>query len=269
MTCFVDRWMVEHPAWLPTEKGARRVVALPGRVLVDVELDRISVTALDGEDEDVEPSADVFSLPVGSPAGVPELADALGGLGAVGRLRNPSLWEAVATAILRQVIQAGQSKRLFRLLSATHGERVPLPDGDTYALFPTPETILDLPDEEFSALGLAFKREPLRAAARALLDHGDTWTTLAPADLLTALQSIPRVGPWTAGAAVADATGDWSLYPYGDLAVRTWAGRAAPSHTWFDTEAAFTVQWRHLADEHLSPLTLLTLAWGSHHGDIG
>jgi len=263
-----DRWMTEYPAWLSTEKGARRVLAVPGGlVLAEVEDDRLTLTGLGGQT--AEPAADVFSLPDGAAEEVPQLAKELAGLGRVGRLRNPCLWEALATGILRQVIRAGQAKKLYRQLCAAHGEQVELPDDGTFALFPTAETILGLSDVQFTELGLAFKRPALRAAATAYLEHGTTWSRLSWPALVDELQSVRRIGPWTAGAAVADYTNDWGLYPYADLAVRTWAGRAAPAHHWFHNERAFGTQWRHLAGEHLSTLTLLTLAWGSHHGDIG
>ncbi|WP_198152785.1 hypothetical protein [Pseudofrankia sp. DC12] len=268
MPLAADHWMTEHPAWLPTPDGAHRVCPLAGGlVLAQVTRGTLVLTALDGGD--TEPAADVFALPQGAADDVPELAKELTDLGRVGRLRNPSLWEALGTAILRQVIRAGQSKRLYRALCAAHGRRVTLPDGESYALFPTPETLLDLDDAQFTNLGLAFKRPVLRSAATAFIAHGDEWMRLSQPALVDELQAVRRVGPWTAGAAVADYTNRWDLYPYADLAVRTWARRAAPSHAWFDNERAFGAQWRHLADAHLSSLTLLTLAWGSQHGDIG
>ncbi|MBL7622446.1 MULTISPECIES: hypothetical protein [unclassified Frankia] len=268
MPLAADRWMTEYPAWLPTDTGVRRVLSLPGGpVLAEVSGDVLTLTALGASD--VEPAADVFGLADGAAGDVPELAKQLADLGQVGRLRNPSLWEALGTAILRQVIRAGQSKKLYRLLCATHGEQVALPDGSFYGLFPSAEAILGLTDVQFTELGLAFKRPALSAAATAYLEHGATWDRLSWPALVDELQSVRRIGPWTAGAAVADYTNDWGLYPYVDLAVRTWAGRAAPAHHWFHNERAFGTQWRHLAGEHLSALTLLTLAWGSRHGDIG
>ncbi|MDT3440851.1 MULTISPECIES: hypothetical protein [unclassified Pseudofrankia] len=268
MPLSADRWMIEHPAWLPTEKGAHRVCLLPsGAALAEVEHGALVLTALDGDE--TEPAGDVFTLPEGAATDVPELAKELTGLGQVGRLRNPSLWEALGTAIMRQVIRAAQSKALFRALCTIHGRQVTLPDGNSYALFPTAEKILELDDEQFSKMGLAFKRPVLRSAAAAYVTHGDDWARLSSSELVDELQSVRRVGPWTAGAAVADYTNRWDLYPYADLAVRTWVGRAAPSHFWFHNERAFGAQWRHLAGEHLSSLTLLTLAWGSQHGDIG
>lgn len=263
-----DRWMTEHPAWLPGENGAGRVFPLPsGPLLADVRGAHLTLTALGGGQ--AEPAADVFSLPEGAVGEVPELTKELAGLGRVGRFRNPSLREALATGILRQVIRAVQSKKLYRALCAAHGTQVMLPDGHTYGLFPAPETILELDDEQFTELGLAFKRTPLRAAAAAYLQHGETWQKLSPSDLVDRLQSVYRIGPWTAGAAVADYSNSWNLYPYADLAVRTWAGRAAPTHPWLHDERTFGAQWRHSAGDHLSTVTLLTLDWGSQYGDIG
>jgi DNA-3-methyladenine glycosylase II len=68
---------------------------------------------------------------------------------------------------------------------------------------------------------------------------------------------------------VTDWSNDWALYPYGDLAVRTWARRAAPSYPWPTDEATFGNTWRMFTRTHLSLATVLTLAWGNHHGDTG
>jgi DNA-3-methyladenine glycosylase II len=115
-------------------------------------------------------------------------------------------------------------------------------------------------------VGMAFKRAPLRAAATAFLTHRDKWLHLDPAILVDELQAVPRIGAWTAGAAVADWSGDFAWYPHSDLAVRTWARRAAPDHPWPDDEPSFGCLWRDLAGGHLHDLTLLTLAWGRLHG---
>jgi DNA-3-methyladenine glycosylase II len=212
---------------------------------------------------------DVFAWPNDVAGKVPEQATALSGLGSVARFRNADLWDAIGTAIIRQVIRAGQSRKLYRAFCKAYGERGELPNGGMYALFPTPEIVLGLSNDQFSSTGMAFKRRPLQAAAEAYLEQGRKWRELTPHALTHELQSVSRVGPWTAHAAVADWSNDWSLYPYADLAVRTWATRAAPSHDWPNDEPAFGRVWRALAGEHLSSLTLLTLAWGSQHGDIG
>ncbi|HEV8111558.1 MAG TPA: hypothetical protein VGR31_02200 [Planctomycetota bacterium] len=205
-------------------------------------------------------------MPKGLPADVPELAGKLSRLGAVGRFRNPSLWDALAIAVIRQVIRAGQAAVLYRAFCAAYGGRVDLGDEEV-ALFPSPEIVLGLTDRQFTSVGMAFKRRPLRAVAEAYLKYSSQWQHLSPAALVRELQRVSHVGAWTAGAAVADWSNDFALYPYADLAVRTWAGRAAPSYPWPVDEVGFGQLWRRIAGDHLSSLTLLTLAWGKHHGD--
>lgn len=190
--------------------------------------------------------------------------DRLQAAGTVARWRNPDVWDALATAIVRQVIRAGQARKLYRAFCESHGERVSTEDGDTW-LFPTPETVLAVSDAEFARLGLAFKARPLRAAAEAFLQFGQKWAELAPAVLVHEVQCVPRIGPWSAGAAVADLSNDYALYPYADLAVRTWAKCLAPERTWPESEASFARVWARLAGDQLSDWTLLTLAWGVHH----
>jgi DNA-3-methyladenine glycosylase II len=81
------------------------------------------------------------------------------------------------------------------------------------------------------------------------------------------VQAVPRIGPWTAGATVADLTNDYALYPFADLAVRTWVKRLAPGRLWPDSEPEFARLWAELAGEQLSAWTLLTLAWGARHAN--
>ncbi|WP_431981552.1 hypothetical protein [Streptomyces qinglanensis] len=84
---------------------------------------------------------------------------------------------------------------------------------------------------------------------------------------MKALASVHRIGLWTASAAAADVTGDFSVYSHCDLAVRTWAGRAAPDLQLPDNESAFAARWHSFTDHDrtcLHALTLFTLTWGAH-----
>jgi DNA-3-methyladenine glycosylase II len=93
----------------------------------------------------VGPEPGVFFLPASAAGDVPELARALGSLGRVARFRNPSLWDAVGTAIIRQVVRAAQAQAQYRALCAAHG--TPVRCGKmTGWLFPSPETVLGLGD---------------------------------------------------------------------------------------------------------------------------
>ena len=263
--------ITEHAAWRITQRGRYRVFALPdgGQWLVrvnDSELLSLRLITSSGE-----PRFDVFTLlqPEAMATEAPELFSALAALGTVARFRTSDLWEAIATAIIRQVVRAQQAKRLYRDFCQAHGQPTTHLNGEEYALFPAPETVLGLQDEQFARAGLTFKRRPLRAAAEAYLKNEAHWRDLPPDVLVQELQRIPRIGPWTAGAAVADYSNDFTYYPYADLAVRIWAKRAAPSYPWPDGDQAFGRLWRRLAGDQLATLTLLTLAWGSQHGDTG
>jgi DNA-3-methyladenine glycosylase II len=194
------------------------------------------------------------------------LRNSLTRVGAVTRWRTPDLWDAIATAIIRQVIRADQARLLHHRFRAAYGRRVASPHGDAH-LMPDAVMVANLPTEAFTSLGLSFKRRPLQDAAAAYLEQGAKWSELPPAQLVKELQTVPRIGPWTAGAAVADFSHDWTLYPYGDLAVRKWAAAAAPDVEWPNNEAGFAANWRKIAGDQLGPLTLFTLAWGASHGN--
>jgi AraC family transcriptional regulator of adaptative response / DNA-3-methyladenine glycosylase II len=82
-------------------------------------------------------------------------------------------------------------------------------------LFPTPEELLELPDEAFAMPGR--RRETLRTLARAMLDGltldsgSDRETTRA------ALLALPGIGEWTAGYISMRALGDPDVFLPTDL----------------------------------------------------
>jgi DNA-3-methyladenine glycosylase II len=263
--------MLDHPAWVLAEDGrARRAFRSAGAVWSVVCTPRaarighvVDVARVSG-DTDVPPAFDVVNPH--QLAGPDSICEPLRVDGPVGRVRNPDLWEALATSVIRQVIRAGQARKLYRKFCDVYGERVETAAGPA-SLFPTPETVLNLSDDEFATLGMKFFRRALRAVAEAYLKTGHNWAGLPATQLLVEIQTVPRIGPWTAGATVADVTNDYSLYPYADLAVRTWAQRLAPSVPWPETEREFGRTWQAMAGERLSDLTLLTLAWGVRHAN--
>lgn len=259
--------MLDHPSWLVNDDGlvcravrcessvwtvtCSPLLATGRTVRMHRESGHVGSPTLDVIDPDCLPADD-------------DVAVALRNAGVVARLRNPDLWDALVTSIVRQVIRAGQARKLYRTFCREHGEHVPTPAGTAH-LVPTPETVLELPDQEFARLGMAFKQRPLRAAAEAYLEFGAKWRMLEPGQLLVEVQQVPRIGPWTAGATVADVTNDYSLYPFADLAVRTWVKRLTSGRQWPEIEPEFARIWQELAGEYLSEWTLLTLAWGVSH----
>ncbi|MFC4009618.1 hypothetical protein ACFOY2_20495 [Nonomuraea purpurea] len=251
-------WMLDHPSW-NLHPQPTRAMRTPTAIWLIKATTTYDPILLHGEGAaprlEIYDPATLAELPL--PAG---LAHSLQGLNPIRRVTNADLWDALATAIIRQVIRAAQARTLYRALLDARGQPV-----DQAYLPPTAEQILAMTDQEFADLGMAFKHRPLQAAADAYLRHRDEWAAMPADALVKALQSVPRIGPWTAGAAVADHTGDFSLYPYDDLAVRTWARRADPASAWPHDELAFAARWRELAGPHLSTLTALTLSWGDHH----
>lgn len=193
------------------------------------------------------------------------LRGALDGLGEVHRLSNPWLWDAITSAMLRQIVQAAHARALYERWCSAFGAPLPVLPGALRPV-PDPRTVLGLSEAEFAGVGARLHRTGLRAAARAYLHEGVFWERLAPAELADALCKVERIGPWTARTAAADFTGDYSIYPHGDLAVRTWAAKAAPDVAWHTTDREFSAAWCAMArtPRELHTLTLLTLTWGSH-----
>jgi DNA-3-methyladenine glycosylase II len=249
--------MTDHPGWQRADGRWRRLfVSDDGRSWLVVLPDRDAVR---------RPGVATYALSAGVAEDQPELAAALTALSPVTRYATASLWDAIVAAIIRQVVRASQATLMYRAFCAAYGA-THCHDGMAESGVPTADVVAELSDDQFARTGMSFKRHALRAAARAYLDQGSGWSAATPTDLVGQLQTVPRIGPWTAGAAVADWTNDFALYPYDDLAVRTWAGRAAPQHRWPDDNAGFAREWRRLGGAHLGSLTALTLALGRNHG---
>ncbi|MFD6989174.1 hypothetical protein [Streptomyces sp. NPDC059943] len=259
----------DHPAWIETGSGARaRAVrtASGGVWVLSWDQEGPHMRCVQGA-EDAKPmfvTTDPSCLPSTVPA---ELRTGLDALGQTRRLANPWLWDAITTAILRQVVRAEQARKLYRAWCGAFGTTVESPAGEL-SLAPTAQGVLTLNDEQFTDVGAKFHRSVLQAAAAQYERDHIHWQRMESRDLVTALTSVPRIGPWTAAAAAADYTGDFSIYPHDDLAVRTWAAQIAPAHTWpGKKDKTFGPMWTAMAGSDrtaLHTLTLSTLTWGSH-----
>jgi DNA-3-methyladenine glycosylase II len=196
---------IDHPAWAagPDEHPARVVLhrGEPWLITCDgVGLHRHPLT-----DTTVEapPIGHAFATDLPEHAEATPLVAELATLGTVARVPNPWLWDAITTAILRQVVRAEQARKVYRRWCATHGRTLETPAG-ALSLPPDPATVLGLPDEAFAATGTRFHRTALRAAASAYTLRHEEWEQLPADDLVKALEEVERIGPWTASAAVAD-----------------------------------------------------------------
>lgn len=164
----VNHVMTDHPSWISTGDGAAFRAVRSGPAVWVLTCDPVAggyEATAEGRSRAGERSV-LDAIDPACLTGSGSVADRLRLAGTVGRWRNPDLWDALATAIVRQVIRAAQARKLYRRFCQEHGDQVLTPYGQA-ALFPTPETVLELPDAEYARLGLAFKCQPCCGRSRA------------------------------------------------------------------------------------------------------
>jgi 3-methyladenine DNA glycosylase/8-oxoguanine DNA glycosylase len=259
--------LTDHPAWTVRPDGTTCRLAIVGAEAWFVTWDGTELVVMELGGSVVNKTvAAVETLPEDLPPRAPSpLTTALAQLGTVHRLPSPTLWEAITSGLLRRIIRAPQARALYQRWITTYGPSWDTPAGVLHTV-PGPQTVLGLTKDQFATIGAALHHKALPAAAVAYLEHGKDWGQLPPDDLVKALQEVPGIGPWTAACAAADFTGDYSVYPHSDLAVRTWAAKAAPTALLSDDPRQFEAAWARWAPDRrqLHALTTYTLAWGIH-----
>jgi DNA-3-methyladenine glycosylase II len=138
--------------------------------------------------------------------------------------RRPWPWEALAWALVKQLIEAGQAARIQRRIVGRWGRRL---DGGPRALRdgPPPELSAARAPAELESVGLSAGRAiALRRVAREIAagrcDPGDP-----AAD--RRLLAVPGIGPWTVQCLGLFGRGDFDSLPAGDLAYLKLVGRLA------------------------------------------
>jgi DNA-3-methyladenine glycosylase II len=206
----------DHPGWRSAADGGMYRLLCDdegGRWLASWNRRRLSLTRLTE-----------ISLPTGSrtaaratpqmlPATLPEvLRHALVNLGIVVRPLNPSLWDAVATAVIRGAVREDVARTVLRRWAERHGPSCTSPAGTLYAL-PNAATVSQMSDEDFRDSAMGHFQPALSAAATAVLEQRSEWSALPADRLATALNGLEGVGRWAAYAAAADYTGEMSVHP--------------------------------------------------------
>ena len=122
--------------------------------------------------------------------------------------------------------------------------------------------------DQFASVGLTFERRPLRAAAEAYLKHGAHWRDLPRDDgsRASAHTAYRAVDGWRCRGRLQQRFHVLPLRGPGRPHLGQ-ASRAVISMARY--EQALGRLWQRLAGDQLATLTLLTLAWGSQHGDTG
>jgi len=202
------------------------------------------------------------------------LAENLKSLAPLVHIASASLEEALIKAIIRQVITAGHAKKLIHRFITRFGESYEY-EGLVCYRFPTSERILEIPLEDLISCGLGFKAKLIKNIVEKLAKDGlreklgNTPVSLT----FEHLQEIKGIGRWTAHTALCDTTGDWSLYPFDDLAVRTWASKLWPNRNWPTDPEDFRKEWENLNGNYVGQVTFYLLALATlisgrrEHGD--
>lgn len=138
--------------------------------------------------------------------------------------RRPWPWEALAWAIVKQLIETERAARIQRRIVGRWGPRL---DCEPKALrdVPAPELIAGRAPAELESMGLALRRAlALRRVAREIAAR-----RCDPADPAAdrRLLAVPEIGPWTVQCLGLFGRGDPDSLPAGDLAYLKLVGRLA------------------------------------------
>jgi 3-methyladenine DNA glycosylase/8-oxoguanine DNA glycosylase len=138
--------------------------------------------------------------------------------------RRPWPWEALAWAVVKQLIESGRAARIQRRIVGRWGSR--LGGGrDSLRDVPAPALIAGRAPAELESMGLALKRAiALRAVAG---DVAAGRCDLAAADADRRLLATREVGPWTVQCLGLYGRGDPDSLPAGDLIYLKLVGRLA------------------------------------------
>lgn len=204
-----------------------------------------------------EPNWTSVGLPSSAADVLPEvLYQRLKARGRILRIGTPTVWEATATAVIRQVVHRDQARAAFDRLCSRFG--VPfMVGGRVHHSIPSPEMVLATTEADLGTLRIGFKARTLRTLAEWCLDAKEHLTA---DELHDALLGVRGIGPWTAAVAVCDRFSDFSFYPVDDLAVRAHARASWASHPWPTAAKAFAREWRALTAPHTAAITAHVMA---------
>jgi 3-methyladenine DNA glycosylase/8-oxoguanine DNA glycosylase len=137
--------------------------------------------------------------------------------------RRPWAWEALAWAIVKQLIESSRAAEIQRRIVLRWGRRREEPEGTTLRDLPTPELIAGRAPAELAAMDLA----PGRALALIRVAREVAAGRIDPTDRGhdRRLLAIREIGPWTVQCLGLHGRGEPDSLPAGDLAFIKLVGR--------------------------------------------
>jgi 3-methyladenine DNA glycosylase/8-oxoguanine DNA glycosylase len=138
--------------------------------------------------------------------------------------RRPWPWEALAWAVVKQLIETGRAARIQRRMVGRWGPR--LGEGrDGLRDVPTPDLIAGRAPVELESMGLALRRAIALRAIAGEIAAGRCDLSAPAAD--RRLLSVREIGPWTVQCLGLFGRGDPDSLPAGDLMYLKLVGRIA------------------------------------------
>ncbi len=138
--------------------------------------------------------------------------------------RRPWAWEALAWAVVKQLIESGRAARIQRRMVGRWGLRLGQERGGLRDV-PTAALIAGRAPVELESMGLALKRAIALRAVAGDIASGRCELGTAAAD--KRLLSIREIGPWTVQCLGLYGRGDPDSLPAGDLIYLKLVGRLA------------------------------------------
>lgn len=138
--------------------------------------------------------------------------------------RRPWAWEALAWAVVKQLIESGRAARIQRRMVGRWGLRLGAERGGLHDV-PTPGLIAGRAPAELESMGLALKRAI--ALRRIAADIATGRCDPATPDADRRLLSVREIGPWTVQCLGLYGRGDPDSLPAGDLIYLKLVGRLA------------------------------------------
>jgi 3-methyladenine DNA glycosylase/8-oxoguanine DNA glycosylase len=139
--------------------------------------------------------------------------------------RRPWAWEALAWAVVKQLIETGRAERIQRRIVGRWGPRLDWGPRGSFRDVPPAGLIAGRAPAELEALGLSPARSVALTAVAREIDAGRVVPAAPDGD--RRLRTIPEIGPWTLQCLGLFGRGEPDSLPAGDLMYLKLVGRLA------------------------------------------
>ncbi len=138
--------------------------------------------------------------------------------------RSGLVFEAMAPAIIEQLVTGVEARRSWRQLVRRFGEPAPGPNPLDLKVFPAASTLCQITDWQWHQVGLDGRRRRALIAAAHVAHRIDAFGSLDVDDAARRLRSFPGVGVWTVAETLQRSQGAPDLVSVGDYHIPNTVG---------------------------------------------